>query len=405
MQYLSKEQKSMIFLSGIFTGMAATIRHDFGTYVAIALSITILMRALFLKNREERKNSHLGRLRTVVLYYAGALLVAMPFYEYFVYSAGFHEMWEQMIVFPAMLMPAVRHYPYFSSLKPSIDNISLTSIFKIQILRHVVRDSLFLVFPLIVYSVGLIRIIRSFMKTGGFYINKNYEVTLLIIFGVLLMLQAFNRPDRIHFLPTSLITFIIFGYILSSISDDSRGLRTHIATALIMVTFVFIYFYSPLKTTMEYAKNYRPWIRYSELVKAAGVFVPKDQEQAVNFIANHSETREPIYVSNSRHDLIFINDIGFYYLADRPCASFYHLVDPAMATPSPVQQRIINDLASKNVTWIVLVEMPISKEDNLSSVPSGVRVLDDWIKVNYKKEALFGRYEIYKKIRSAKDTS
>jgi hypothetical protein len=243
------------------------------------------------------------------------------------------------------------------------------------------------------------------MKTGGFNINRNYEVTLLIIFGVLLMLQAFSRPDKIHFLPTSLITFIIFGYVLSSISDDSRGLRTHITTVLIMVTFVFIYFYSPLKTTIEYVKKYRPLIRYSELEKAAGVFVPKDQEQAVNFIANHSETREPIYVGNSRHDLILENDIGFYYLADRPSASFYHMLEPALATTAPVQQHIITDLISKNVAWIVLVEMPISNEDNLSSVSSGVRVLDDWIKDNYKKEALFGRYEIYKKIRSAKDTS
>ncbi|MDP4126713.1 MAG: glycosyltransferase family 39 protein [Bacillota bacterium] len=404
MQYLNKGQKGMLFLSGILAGMAATIRHDFGGYVVIASSITILMYVLLSRKQGASISNILGIERTVLLYCAGVLLVAMPFYGYFIYEAGFDAMWEQLIVFPATSMQAFRHYPYFSSLKPTIYEIHDAPILGIEMLRNVIRliyYSLLLVFPLILYAVALIFIIRSFIKESGFYISRNYEVTALFIFGILLMLQAFSRPDFMHRLPTSLIAFVLLAYILSSAYKGLPSRGSQAKAVWIMVTFLVIYFSYPVLKTINNVKKYSPLISHSELKKTGGVFISKDQEQAVNYIVNHTKKHEPIYVGNSRHDLICGNDIGFYYLADRPSATFYHQLEPSYATTVPVQRQIISELISKKVTWIVLAEQPNYNEDNLSSVSSGVHILDDWINDNYKQQASSGRYKIYKKMRTS----
>jgi hypothetical protein len=312
MQYLDKEQKRVLFLSGIFAGMAATIRQDIGGYVAIASCIAISIYAFIPRNQEDSTNSISRVGRAIGLFCAGVMLVALPIYGYFIYEAGFDAMWDQLIAFPAVNMREFRHYPYYSSLRSTIDRIPDMRVLDIQTVRMVIRDSLYLVFPLILYPVACVYVIRSFMKVGGVYLKRNYGAVALTIFGILLILQAYNRPDYIHLLPTSLIAFLLLAYVLSFVCENTAALKGRIAAAWMMIPFVMIYFYSPVKTTMEYVGKYVPLISHSELNKAAGVYISQDQEQAVKFIATHTEKQEPIYVGNSRHDLISVNDIGFY---------------------------------------------------------------------------------------------
>jgi hypothetical protein len=115
-------------------------------------------------------------------------------------------------------------------------------------------------------------------------------------------------------------------------------------------------------------------------------------------LRTHTLDGESIFVGNQRHDLIFANDIGFYFLSNRPSATKYHELHPGVATTRSVQEVIVYDIESKNVNWIVLVYVHESEEPNASAVSSGVHFLDDFIRSKYVLVAEFGNYGIWKRV-------
>jgi hypothetical protein len=123
-----------------------------------------------------------------------------------------------------------------------------------------------------------------------------------------------------------------------------------------------------------------------------------DQEQAVKFINTFSEESEKIFVGNQRHDLIFVNDIGFYFLSNRPSVTKYSELYPGVATTLEVQKEITKEIAAERIKWVVLVDSPLSYEPNNSSKSSGIKYLDNYIQANYHLVEEFGNYKILKNL-------
>ena len=118
---------------------------------------------------------------------------------------------------------------------------------------------------------------------------------------------------------------------------------------------------------------------------------------AVKYIESHTLEHEPIYVGNKRHDQIFFNDIGFYFLSERPSPTFYHELYPGIATTLPVQQAIASDIDFHEVKWVVLTNFPLSNEPNASSISSDVHYLDEFIRKRFVQVKKFGFYEIWER--------
>ncbi len=137
---------------------------------------------------------------------------------------------------------------------------------------------------------------------------------------------------------------------------------------------------------------------YSQIERASCIYLQKNQEQAVEYIRAHTEEGESIFVGNQRHDLILINDIGFYFLSARQSPSKYSELYPGVATTLSVQQEIVHDIESKNVNWIVLFLAPESTEPNASANSSGIRYLDNFIRSQYSLVEEFGNYQILVRI-------
>ena len=150
---------------------------------------------------------------------------------------------------------------------------------------------------------------------------------------------------------------------------------------------------------MYFLSSFQPLECYSQIERANCIYLQKDQEQAIQYIRAHTTESESIFVGNQRHDHIFINDIGFYFLSARQSASRYHELHPGVATTLPVQQEIVRDIKSKNVNWIILVQVPESTEPNASANSSGIRYLDDFIRTKYSLVEEFGNYQILERIR------
>jgi hypothetical protein len=226
---------------------------------------------------------------------------------------------------------------------------------------------------------------------------QNIGAVTLTFLGILFFAQALSRYDYMHVLPSSIIAVLVIVPLLHRFMSGLQNRMIKYSVLLLMVGLVIQYF-SPLTVLISSAKEFSPFHTYSHLRKASGIYLKRDQEQAAEYITVHSSDREPIFVGNQRHDLIFANDIGFYFLSNRPCAVKYHDLFPGVATTRSVQELIVHDIESKNVQWIVLVYVPDPKEPNASAVSSGVHVLDDFIRANFTKAAEFGNYGIWKKI-------
>jgi len=78
----------------------------------------------------------------------------------------------------------------------------------------------------------------------------------------------------------------------------------------------------------------------------------------------------PIFVACERHDRIFINAIGLYFLSGRPSGTYFSQLDPGIATTELVQKRIIADLQRNNVQTVFVWHLDVY-EPNLSSTSSG----------------------------------
>jgi hypothetical protein len=135
---------------------------------------------------------------------------------------------------------------------------------------------------------------------------------------------------------------------------------------------------------------------YSKLERASCVQVDSNQAKAAEYIRANTQENEPIFVGNQRHDRIFVNDIGFYYLAGRLPATRYHELYPSVGTTLEVQQAVVKELEIKKVKWIVLVKIDYAETVNDSSKSSGILFLDDYIEAKYTFVMDLGIYRIMK---------
>jgi hypothetical protein len=100
-------------------------------------------------------------------------------------------------------------------------------------------------------------------------------------------------------------------------------------------------------------------------------------------------------VGATTQSLAWFNDDLFYFLADRPPATRFDMFVPGITTSATVQSEMLRDIRQKRTEYIVLFRTPPSHEPNLSSVDSGVSILDDAIRQDYTQLTQFGRYTIW----------
>jgi hypothetical protein len=102
---------------------------------------------------------------------------------------------------------------------------------------------------------------------------------------------------------------------------------------------------------------------------------------------------EPIYVAPARSDLVRLTDPLVYVLADRDNATDR---DFGLISRAPVQRRIVRQLAHARPRVVVRWTDPLGyrREPNLRGRPSGVHLLDGWLRRNYRVERRLFHYDV-----------
>jgi len=390
--YLRDGRSRWLFLSGMALGLTALLRLDFGGYGAFGFGLAL---ALF----ELRKPSAVGGawtnwsarvLKAEALMAAGALLVALPLYAYLVHASGFATVYDDLIAFPATVFRAVRHLP----VPPLIPDFS-------QLTGGQWNDWLRLYLPLAIYAIAIVVSLRWLSWRTGPPSDRRPAVGPLFLAltgtGLGLVVKATSRYHDLHVLPTTICAVILataLVYWIPGRFQRSAPFKIGFAgLAFLFLTGPYVAHFGMLAARGPTS----PTVCYSQLARAGCVPVSRDQEQVADYLRANTRPDEYVFVGNSRHDLLFANDLLLYFLIDRRSPTKYAELHPGLVTTLPVQQVIASDLAEKDVQWVVTMQSWESREPNASSISSGVTLLDDYIREHYRPETTFGSYQVWRK--------
>jgi hypothetical protein len=400
LQYTQTGQRRWSLSAGLLLGIVALFRWDIGLYTGTSIILTIILFHFFYMAQETKPTvKALSTAPEFVMMLLGAtLFIVLPCYGYFIYRSGFNNLWTQVVVFPTSVLHHNVRWLSYPSLIPSSLPWTL-NIFAFIATNSELSKWLQFYLPLGIYGIAFSDSIHSLLRKRIVVYEQFFGTTVLTFLGILLFAQALSRYDYIHVVPSSIIAFLVFIPLVhhTVLHIHNLVLKYYFLTAVIVL--VILYFLFPARCLLLSVKKFSPFGCYSSIDRASCIYLSKDQEQAIEFIKMQTRDGESIFVGNQRHDLISINDVGFYFLSNRPSATKYHDLFPGVATTRSVQEEIANNIKSKSVHWIVLVNMPESRESNASAVSSGVHFLDDFIRSAYAPTVKFGSYEIWKIVK------
>ena len=263
------------------------------------------------------------------------------------------------------------------------------------------NDWLRLYLPLATYAAAIVVALRWLWLRPVPAQDRRLPIAVLFLAltgtGLGLVIKATSRYHELHALPTTICAVILataLGYWLPRRLWRSVPFRVGVAgVALLLLGGPYVAHFALLSARGAAS----PLGCYSTTTRAACVPLGRDQEQVAEYIRAHTSPGEYVFFGNTRHDLVFVNDLLVYFLADRPSPTRYTELHPGLATTLPVQQAIAQDLADKDVRWVVLMKGFDAREPNASSISSGVTYLDDYIRQNYSPETAFGSYQVWRK--------
>jgi len=376
-RFFDNRRAYWLFLSGVAVGLAATLRHDLGVFAGLGVALGLLTQAW-----AERKPFP---LRPLLLLVAGAAIVALPLYLYLALAGDVRAMWQDLIVFPATGFRAYRDLPK----PPLVPNFR-------RLPAEALEEWLRFYVPLLIFAVALITALVSGLRhrlgrTARPAADDGALIALTVT-GLLAFNQALGRYEALHVLPSQLFALLALVALLARLPRTVRAGLAALLVILLFPTYVLHYVLAYQQTAHNDPRH-----TYSMLARSGGVPVQPGEEAAVTYIQQHTKPGDPIFVGNTHHDRIVVNDMGFYFLADRRSPAIYQELHPGVATTLPVQQEIVARLQQANVQYIVEVTVWEPREPNLSAVSSGVTYLDDWIRQHYTPCFEAGSYRVLRR--------
>ena len=381
--YFLKNQKLFwLILSGILAGLNFLFRWDIGSYFFVSISISIIINAL-------RNNKGQSFFVSFGYFISPVITILIFGYGMIIHISGFSNFLDQVFLFPILKLHEVRGLPYPSFLSPLQFFLNLFSNSKEANFVELMNWHYFY-FPILIFILNFLLWLKKSVKLNSYMLIK-INLSLL---GLLLFAQALSRFDYAHVFPSLLISSVL--YISFFNKDFFRRLliAEKFLISLLLPGFICFNFLIPVIQI----SNYDPVFDcYSRIDKANCIRINQDQEHAINFIRANTHENEKIFVGNQRHDLIYVNDIGFYFLSDLRSVTAFSDLFPGIATTLAIQEEISQEIEIEQINWIVIVNIPPSSEPNLSSESSGITYLDDYIKTNFFEIKEFGNYKILRK--------
>jgi hypothetical protein len=368
--YLNQRGLGWLFLSGIAAGVAVLYRHDLAACVGGAVTIAICYQAMAGRKRRW--------LQFPAVFWAGVLLVVAIPVLYFWLSVPHDALVQSFVDFPRANL-AGRHLPL-----PGPGSILAWWEFYL---------------PLTVILAAAITLPQA---TAA----HKPTLMLLLMCSLSTLALATQRLDIRHAYPAIMFSMVLLCVCIPEWQLKNRNLLRNLlltgAALFCGIVPLFAWNWRRTQTREAVPPGIAPAdVRYTrneppnEIARAGPIRLAFDQRQAILYIQRHLLPGRPLYVGAATHSLEWSNDALFYFLADRPQVTRFDMFVPGITTSAAVQSEILRDIRQKQPEYVVLFREPASHEPNLSSVDSGVSILDDAIRQDYIQLAEFGRYTIW----------
>jgi len=416
-KYISSKAVLPLLLSGALCGLAVFIRQDIGTYIFIAGILTLIAMAFYEKN---------ASLINILQYLISFSVVLIVLSAYLLYNIGIKLLFENTFIYPLFVWVGTRvvAYPKFGVnfgsvpyylpwlfylfaalcltlgylkkrvLTPEkwiIINLIVTGIILFNYSR--LRADNMHVLPFNVIAFILVPFLLSSIDTNNKYPMR--VLKLLIMFLVSYASISFygfairRMFVSIWFLPLLVITLIFMIVMVFGEQEASGKIKRWALKGIyiLLLTFTAVKFYnfplSQISSNILFGIN-TPYTVPSVFPRAKGILLSAGTEdsmsQAIVYIQQHTSPVEKIFVGNNNHDAIVINNILFYFLAERNCGTRYHELAPGVATTETGQKSIVSDIKNNSVRYII-IQKDLRLSDNTGK---GSKYFDNFIRKNYE---------------------
>lgn len=391
--YQTQKSRYLLF-SGMATGLSILFKHDIGIYSSIVILLGVFVEHRLASNTNTNTNTPSLSIK-FLFYISSTTFTVLPVLFTFSALAG-RQMVEDLLIFPLTDFRFARPEVY-----PNILPIGVFARSPLELLENLTNY--------IKFAVPFFLLLLGFVGIGLAIGSRNHEhVALGTMFATAFLLHYGAAHVQIN---THIVTMSIYGTFLGAIVYDlllnqiSSGYRR--LFSVFILALVLGWFFSLLGKSV-----YREWQNRNmstsmvEIEKVAGIKVPDEEAQnltkLVNFVKSHVPPDQAIFVGLHRHDVIVIGDVMVYYLIDRPIATKFHELHPAIADTEQVQKEIISELRENEVSLIVLkhiftnAQLDPVKQNLLVNLPHiGAKNLDSYILENFNKIRSFGPYEVW----------
>jgi hypothetical protein len=366
LHHIKQNKLYFIIPISLFTVLAALFRHDLGGYVAIVIAFVLILRKITGAQKS---------WTPLILYIASGILAGLPVIIYFYLNSAIESMFNALILYPLNDFTNNMNLPY-----PLLS-----------------RDTLpFFVFPGILLLGVLAFLIFIKRKADD---TAAYGILLISLIGIVFFNQVRIRSDIIHLLPVALTAILLAPILLHTLLRElslSKWLNRMVWAMFIIVFGITLY--KPFIINYPYQsplwRNYVVEVVNPDIERAKYLKINRHLKNAVAYIKNNTSKDEYIYVGVKNHDKLVINFPIVYFLAERNCATKYYGLDPKLT--KAMQEEIINELKERSVRLVVLTTSEYWWfEPNLSSIDSGIDLLDNYIATNFELKETYGLFEIW----------
>jgi hypothetical protein len=393
--YFRDKRRRCLVLTGIFVGAAIVFKHDVGIYTTIFSTLGIITFSTLRRLEEDPRGSFFAFVPQLLVYYSTIGVIAIPVYGIFLAVAG-SDMVRDLLIFPLTDFPFSRPEIYPGLIPRSIRGGTQ--------LKTAVNFFYYLSFtvPFMLFLCGLVAGVLAYRKRQA----VGFALAVIFCAAFLLHYRAAHVQINTHIISLSIygsLLGILFYSIFTSSVDRLRVYVRRLAASAL--GFVWL---AALMAAPAYSRYLKSGVEMEVLriEKVDGLSIEADEARNLTELSNLVNEivprGEPIYAGLNRHDALLIGDARLYFILDRPSATRYHELHPAITDTRPIQLEMINGITRKNVRLIVRKhifsdeEVDKIKADFLKTLPNiGATEMDDHIRDQFFEYRRFGKYAVW----------
>jgi len=393
--------------SGAALGAAMLLKQDIALY-GLAAEAAVVLGFTMCGPREPRRRAGLALTRLALLF-AGVAAVVVPAVAALALAMPLGAVFDEVLWFPLTGFASARRLappPLLPSAAPLWSG-QMDPWTYFVVVHHSVR----FYFPFAVLLLAAGWAVRSFRRSSAApaAVEAPADGWALAFLGVLcvsLLGYARVRSDMAHIVPAWIPALTLFVALATRLAGPAavRWLRV---TAVTVVGLVFVVPSLWLKLLVGAHALFGPPMSASDLPRARGLVMSTALASlgtAAREVQAVVPAGEPIFVGNARHDRIVLNDVMFYFLAERPSATRYHELHPGVATRHDVQLEIAGELERRRVRWVVLRrDRRVEPGGELFNTPEGAHELDRYIRATFVPVRELGSYSLWQRRASWAD--